>query len=197
MPKLPQLTPFGEVLESRRSAVAGSIGWQEVGELLWYAIGVRGYDDRGRAGIRTEWRPTPASGGLHAISTVCISGVPDEAPRLYDPNDHALDVLDADSSAIAAANADDLVGMVGVARGCTMRLIADSAKIEAAYENYESLLLRDAGCIIATVCLCAEWLGLRACPLGFLGQALVPAFGFPQPRFWAMGGIVISDVASL
>ncbi len=193
MPKSPPLTPFGQVLESRRSGVAGPVGWHAVGELLWYASGVRGYADQGRAGIRTEWRPTPGSGGIHAISAVCISCDPVEAPRLYAANDHAFDMLDADASTIAVANADDLVGMVGSSRGCTIRLIGDTAKIKAAYQNHESLLVRDAGCMSATIGLCAEWLGLRACPLGFLGQAIVPALGFPAARFQGIGGLIISN----
>ena len=193
VPRTAPSRDFQEVLEARRSTVAGPIGWDAIGELLWHSIGVKGYADTGRAGIRVEWRPYPASGGLHPISAVCISGVDDEAPRLYDPNDHAFEMLDTDAEAIAVANATDLDAVVGMTRGCTIRFIADAGKTGAAYENCESLLLRDAGCMLATISLCAEWLGLRACPLGFLGQTLVLPFGFPSPRFRAVGGILISS----
>jgi hypothetical protein len=52
--------------------------------------------------------------------------------------------------------------------------------------------LRDAGCLVSTLCLCAEWLDLAACPLGFLGEDMVSPLGFPQPRFRAVGGVQIT-----
>ena len=192
---IPRTAPsrdFLDVLEARRSAVAGPIGWLAVGELLWHSIGVKGFADTGRAGIRVESRPYPSSGGLHPISAVCISTDSAEAPRLYDPNDHAFELLDGGAEDIVATNAKELAAVVGVSRGSTIRFVADTEKVGAAYENYDSLLLRDTGCMLATICLCAEWLGLRACPLGFLGQSLVSAFGFPSPRFRAIGGVLVS-----
>ncbi len=56
----------------------------------------------------------------------------------------------------------------------------------AAYENAGSLILRDAGCLVLTLCLCAEWLDLAACPLGFLGEDMVSPLVFPTslPGSW-------------
>jgi hypothetical protein len=64
--------------------------------------------------------------------------------------------------------------------------------VVAVYENADSLILRDAGCLVSTLCLCAEWLDLAACPLGFLGEDMVTPLGFPRPRFRAVGGVQIT-----
>ncbi|WP_153041057.1 hypothetical protein [Paraburkholderia monticola] len=56
-----------------------------------------------------------------------------------------------------------------------MALVADMAKPKAAYENGESLLLRDAGALLQTLALATEWCGLGFCPLGILGNEVVSA----------------------
>ncbi len=107
---------------------------------------------------------------------------------------HAFMVLPADRCAVHAKNIEAVVAVLGARRGCTLRLIGDWAKLSAAYENAETLLFRDAGCLIATLCLCAEWLDLCACPLGFVGQDVVPLLGLPVDRFRAAGGVQISKL---
>lgn len=182
-----------DVLTSRRSMITGSIGWVRIAELLWHAASTKGYGSVGRAGLPIEWRASPSAGGLHPIQVVCIPEHYEDGVRLYDAMAHAFLTLDVDAERIVAVNAQEIRDVVGASRGCTLRLIADTGKIEAAYENSLSLVLRDAGCLIATFCLCAEWLGVSACPLGIMGQALVPALGYPEPRFHAVGAIQITQ----
>jgi hypothetical protein len=180
------------VVRARRSELAGPIGWSHVAELLWHAAGSKGYAHSGRAGLPIEWRASPSAGGLHPIRLVCINDDADYRARLYNSIDHAFHVLDVDGKNIVAKNTSAVAAVVGAHRGCTVRLIADITKVAAAYENPDSLVLRDAGCIVATLCLCAEWLGLAACPLGFLGEEMVSPLGFPEPRFRAVGGVQIT-----
>ncbi|AIB13200.1 hypothetical protein ABAZ39_14650 (plasmid) [Azospirillum argentinense] len=192
IPADPAPRGFIDVLRSRRSAVGGPVELDRVAELLWHAVATKGHAPAGRAGLPVEWRAAPSAGALHPISVVCI---PESAKGafLYDPREHAFRTLDVDSGHIAAANAAALVAVVGATRGCTLRLLADMDKADAAYEHAATLVLRDSGCLIATLCLCAEWLGLAACPLGFLGQGMVGKLGFPEPRFRAVGGVQVTS----
>jgi hypothetical protein len=191
-PEAPPPRDFGDVLRSRRSAVAGAVDWGEVAALLWHAAGTKGHAPAGRAGLPVEWRASPSAGGLHPIHLVCINDGGDGQVRLYDPMEHAFHVLAVPHVDVSARNAAAVAEVVGVHRGCTLRFIADVSKVGAAYESPASLVLRDAGCLVATLCLCAEWLDLAACPLGFLGHDMVGSLGFPEPRFQAVGAVQVS-----
>jgi hypothetical protein len=182
---------FGDVLEARRSAIGQSVDWPTVAELLWYAAGYRGYAEAGRAGLPIGWSACPTSGGLQSIRIVCISD-DGSAPKLYEPENHAFVVLPADRKAVQAENRAAVMSVTGAHRGCTLRLIGDRTKLSAAYENSDTLLFRDAGGIATTLCLCAEWLGLSACPLGFLGDVFLPILGLPNHRFRGAGAVQIS-----
>lgn len=179
---------FLSVLQARRSTIGGPIGFQQIADLLWYATAPSPMG-MGRAGIAVEHRPYPSAGGLHAIRLVMI----DHATRdvaLYEPAEHRFHLVDAPG--LAEANDAAVAAMVGRPGGCTLRFLADIGKAQAAYRAPESLLLRDAGCLIATLCLCAEWLDLSAIPLGFLGVDLPIMLGFPLDDFAGIGGILVS-----
>jgi hypothetical protein len=183
---------FGEVLQGRRSRIGRAVGWERVGDLLWHANRATGDASLGRAGLPVARRPAPSPGGLHPIGLVCINQGGD-FPRLYDPVRHRFHALKVDAREVGARNAAAVNAVVGKHRGCTIRFVADLAKVSAAYQAPESLVLREAGCLLAVHCLCAEWLGLAACPLGFLGQDLVETLGFPAGRFLAAGGLVVGE----
>lgn len=184
--------PFNEVLDARRSRLGGSVTWSQVADLLWFAAGARGYGSTGRAGLPIQWSAAPSAGGLSCVQVVCVA---DDAsrPRLYDPLGHRLLEISADGEAVSLANREAVAGLVGNASGCTLRLVADGDKLSAAYDDAESLMLRDAGALTATLALCATWLGMTACPLGLMGQNLVSALGFPAQRFRAVGAILIGS----
>jgi hypothetical protein len=178
-------------LANRRSRLRGAVTWAEVGNLLWHVERSTGPREIGRAAIEIERRSTPSAGGLHPISLVCI-GDDGEAARLYDRRRHAFHLLAGDTSAVARANTNAVGAVLGSDVGCTVRFLADTYKVDAAYERTASLMLRDAGALLATMGLVAEWFELAACPLGFLGQDIVELLGFPSDRFAALGGVQIS-----
>lgn len=182
---------FADVIAKRRSAVGDPVDLNSVAELLWYAVGWKGYASCGRAGLPIAWATSPSSGGLQSINIICIAE-DGAAPRLYDPVNHAFLVLRADNEPVHAENRQAVLSVTGLYRGCTLRLVSDRSKISAAYDNVDSLVFRDAGAVLATLCLCAEWLGLAACPLGFLGNAMLPLLGLPLDRFQAVGGVQVS-----
>lgn len=192
IPVDPKPRSFGDVLRSRHSIVGNPVDRFRIAELLWHAAGTKGHAPAGRAGMPIELRAAPSAGGLHPISIVCIPEAITDGVLLYDPREHAYRDLDVDQRAIVAANTADVVAVVNSPHGYTLRLFADIEKTGAAYDNPITLVYRDVGCLIGTLCLCAEWLGLAACPLGFLGQSMITALGFPEPRFHAVGGVQIS-----
>lgn len=192
-PTRPPERPFTEVLRARRSRLGAAVSWGRVADLLWYANGATGEATVGRAGLPVARRPAPSPGGLHAIHAVCINEAGD-LPRVYEPASHCFHALKVDAREIGMRNAAAVTAVAGAHRGCTIRFIADLAKASAAYRAPESLLLREAGCLLTIHCLCAEWLGLTACPLGFLGHDLVGSLGFPTDRFLAVGGVQVGEV---
>ena len=184
---------FGKVLLRRRSQIGQAVGWERVADLLWHANRATGEASIGRTGLPVARRPAPSPGGLHPIRLVCINQGGD-FPRLYDPAGHRFHALKVDAREVGARNTAAVGAVVGEHQGCTIRFVADLAKVSAAYDASESLLLREAGCLLAIHCLCAEWLGLASCPLGFLGQDLVEPLGFPTGRFLAVGGFVVGTI---
>jgi len=191
-PGPPSSRSFADVVAKRRSAVGGPIKLSSVAELLWYAVGWKGYAPSGRAGLPIAWSTSPSSGGLQSINVICIAD-DGSSPQVYDPVNHAFLVLRADNELVHEENRKAIFSVTGAYNGCSLRLVGDRSKLCAAYENADSLLLRDAGAVLATVCLCAEWLGLSACPLGFLGNGMLPLLGLPEDRFQGVGGIQISS----
>lgn len=181
---------FSAVLEGRRSRLGSAVTWEQIADLLWFAVGARGREDEGRAGLPVRWSATPSAGGLGCVHLVCI-GETGSRPRLYDPIEHRLIEIEAAGEAVARLNREEVECLLGRASGCTIRLVADWSKLSAAYENAESLMFRDAGALAATLMLCATWLGLTACPLGVVGQSLVEPLGLPSDRFRAVGAIQI------
>src|SRR3546814_373336 len=145
----------------------------------------------GRARLEAQRRVSPSAGGLHPIHLVCIKSE-QSAAKLYEPSTHGFRVLQTDHARVHQANEREVSAVLGANRGCTVRFIADAIRVSAAYEHPESLILRDAGALLATLCFYAEWLGLAACPLGFLGRELVEELGFPSDKFAAVGGVQIS-----
>ncbi len=139
---------FADVLSSRRSAVGGTLDFCRVGELFWHAAATKGSASSGRAGIPIEWRATPSSGGLHPIHLVCVPDTVENGIFIYDAQNHAVAELSVAADAVVRTNAEAVTAVVGRSKGWTIRFIADFAKLDAAYENAWSLLLRDSGCLL-------------------------------------------------
>lgn len=191
-PTAPSPRDFRDVLESRRSAVHGPLSKEELASLLWYATGIRGWEQSGRAGLPISWRPAPSAGGLHPIEIVAIPACVDEEILHYDPLDHCYGYWGGPWCDLITEHIAMTTLAVGAVSGWTLFMIADFARTDAAYENPVTLIMRDAGCLVGTLCLCAEWLGLSSCPIGSLRQDLVAKLGYPEDRFMAVGAVQIS-----
>lgn len=186
----PPQRSFLDVLQSRQSSVGSRVQIQEIADLLWYAMAPTPVG-RGRAGMPVEHRPYPSFGGLCCVRVLVVCR-DEQLVALYEPREHRLDVIEVPG--LIAENNDDVALVLGHAVGCTLRFVGDLSKAQAAYTSPETLLLREAGGLSATIGLCAEWLSLRSCPLGSLGSSLCDLLGNSHGLI-GLGGIQISSEA--
>lgn len=192
VPKLYPSTSFHTVLIKRRSGLGGPCEISSLAPLLWHACRVQRRWPPGRAGIRWEWRAAPSSGGLHPIEIICIPAKSGQEIFRYDPKRHALDVLECQTQDVIQRNSAELLKIFGGASGVTLQMVADLSKVAAAYTNPLALVLRDAGCLVSIISLCATWLGYASCPIGRLGTNLLKYLALPPHRYVAVGGVQIT-----
>ena len=137
----------------------------------------------------SESRTAPAAGGIHCIRLICLALNSDGITGLYEPDRHELVLLDeAVQKAATDENRRSVSAICGASSGVTLQFAADVPRIEAAYENPETLIWRDAGALLMTVALVAEALDLAAAPLGRVGDSIVRAAGLD--RGWRGAGAI-------
>jgi len=138
--------------------------WNEISALLWYGARTRETRNDG-----SQHRAAPSAGGLHPIDIVVFHRA---KFYLYDSMFHSVRHI-ASPSRTADELRKTIAKLVPKNRGNALLLVASTKVTAAKYLNCESLLWRDAGTLIATLGLCAEWLDLGFCALGILGTSAV------------------------
>jgi SagB-type dehydrogenase family enzyme len=181
-------TPFLQVLEQRRSnGFLRELSLEALAELLWHGARTRG-TGRGRLGLPWQHRSAPSAGGIHPIELfVRVPG--DDRLHHYDPLTHAMAAVEVVSDAELRFLDRQVRAAAPTAYGTILILLANTNRVEAAYERSESLVWRDAGCVMMTLHLVAEYLGLAFCPVGVIGSALVKALG--EPSGWVAAGTCV------
>jgi hypothetical protein len=99
---------------------------------------------------------------------------------LYDPLHHSLQQLAGVNALDVARVRAEFHEVLSSARGDFLVLLADVERTRAKYANPDSLIWRDAGCLLATAQLVACWLGLGSCLLGVLGGGAVDLVAGPS-----------------
>jgi hypothetical protein len=184
---------FQEVLEARRSRrnmVPPSLG--RIAELLWHGARVR-ETGTGRFGLAWEHRASASGGGLHPLGVVVAIPGWDEL-YFYDSLRHELMECVGTRDALLALRNRAREVLPECADSAILTLFADRGYAASGYEFSESLIWRDAGCLLATLHMCAEWLGLEFCPLGILGHEVVDALSGDE-RLVAAGACVCGERA--
>lgn len=181
-------TPFLQVLDQRRSiGVSRELPLEALAELLWHGARVR-ETGRGRLGLPWQHRSAPSAGGIHPLELfIRVRG--DGGLHHYDPIAHALALVDAVNDSELLSLDRQVTAAAPNALGTILILVANTNLAEAAYENSESLVWRDAGFLMMTLHLVSECLGLAFCPVGVLGTALVKALG--EPSGWVAAGTCV------
>jgi hypothetical protein len=135
-----------------------------------------------------ESRPTPSAGGTHAIQLLILPLDPGASARVYDNDRHALGTCKGDGPGALALNRSSISTITAATSGTTVQLFADPTRLAACYENHETLLWRDAGALLATICFAATAFGLTSVALGRQGTSIVRTFGLPEP-IKGVGGV--------
>ena len=171
---------FIETLNARRSGIGAPLDVHDLSSLLWHSMLLRERRHDGRFGIPWESRSAPSGGGLHPIELLCLPVGESEHGGLYRGKDHALLKI-CDGQEACALNTASVTQLTGATGGTTLQLVADWSKLDACYEEAESLLWRDSGALASCICLVATALRLTAIPLGRIGTEILRAAGFSKP----------------
>lgn len=158
-----------------------------LGSLLWHGARVR-ETTIGRLNIASSRRPSPSAGGIHPIEIFVRTRTEDRIER-YDAMAHALSSVEVISPNALAMFDRQVAAAAPGADGFVVAFIADCGRTDAAYEHSESLVWRDAGCLMMTLHLVSDSLDLAFCPVGVLGNALAEALG--APKGWVAAGTCV------
>lgn len=161
---LPQLD---NVLASRRSTHRFSdLSLETLGHVLWLSSHCQRAKDS-EFGFLLQQRPLPSAGGMHPIHIIV------KMPRLewarYNATAHALDVLSVPSS-WSEAFAHRCNEVVPTGNGTLMLFVAEPGMTAAKYDNFESLVWRDAGVLQGDLAIIAAGLNCGFCLLGINGN---------------------------
>ena len=158
--------------------------------LLWLAVKTRDVGVRDSK-IVQQYRPAPASGAVHAVDLLVLSRVRDRwGAFLYDPGAHALIVLSVQRSRLSAM-LHEVETNLRFGTATVLWMVGDVNRLRARYVNEQSLIWRDAGALLATICLAAEALGLAACPLGGLAEPYVTRMFRGEGKILSLGGLIV------
>ena len=182
---LPQ-KQFFEVLQARRSRTGGPIAIEQVGRILHFSMQLREQRSDGRFGF-WESRTCASAGGIHGIR-VCLVPISDEKPGgFYSPDDHTLSAMQ-NASTVRSEATRFLRDLKLPPSGWVVQLVADVAAYSDRYLNPESLILRDAGALCATISLVCEAFGERSRLLGHLDRGIVTALDLGA-NYAGVGGV--------
>ncbi|MGQ7935501.1 hypothetical protein [Paraburkholderia sp. D1E] len=137
-------------------------------------------------------RASPSAGGLHPIEIV-VQGLSDHAGLFhYDPESHRLIELEygqfAQEKLFAEAEA-----CLPCSAATIFWMLAVPQRTEMKYSNADTLILRDAGALIATLVLCATALQLFSAPLGTRGEPMLSNLTTWSLPVVGVGGVHVSS----
>jgi hypothetical protein len=82
--------------------------------------------------------------------------------------------------------------VVDPGEGFLLFLFVDPSRIRGRYQNWESLVWRDAGALIGGITLVASALGCASCPLGLSGGDEIKAI-LGMPEVMGVGVCIVGD----
>lgn len=175
--------PLREVLTERRSIRAFAPSPLPLGHLgVFLARSARVRAPLGPLWFQQTQRPSPSGGGRHSLEAYVIArDVSGLAPGAYhyDPFDHTLNRLAPwdDELAIVLNTTVTTPAYMEQPPPASLLLASHAARTGWKYEGLAlSLIYRDTGCLLQTLCLTATDLGLGACPTGTMRPTSQIAF---------------------
>jgi SagB-type dehydrogenase family enzyme len=182
-----------QVMHQRQSRrVFGALSEQQLSALLWFSAKTL-RAKRELSGFSSQHRPAPSGGGRHPVHILLLTPASDElAVTVYEPEGHALLVLDQPEPAMTSIFAKGLQAVLPPQSGTVLWLAAEHTRTSSRYLHCESLVWRDAGALLATIHLAAEALSLNCCAYGVVGGAWITRL-FPRAPFVGVGGCVVGS----
>lgn len=178
---------FLDVLDNRRTRYADEcLNVDQLSELLWHGGRVRErFDDS------SSHRAAPSAGGIHPIE-ILVHGLSDATGLFhYDAEKHRLIEVAHDLTI-----ADELVTEADSCLPCRpatlLWFLAVTQRTDAKYTNADTLVLRDTGALITTLCLCGTALKFQPVPLGTRGEPMLSRLTTWSVPVTGVGGMHIS-----
>jgi hypothetical protein len=118
-------------------------------------------------GFQLQQRPIPSAGAIHPIHV--ILSVPGLGWSRYNSISHSLEALDlpADWSATLESKCNELVA---IEDGSLVLFVAEPGMTAAKYDEFESLVWRDAGILQSAFAVVAAAANCNLCLLGITGN---------------------------
>jgi len=197
---VPREVPFFATLLLRRTRREfGPLTEEQLSTLLWFtsrtlATTCNPLDGAQRSSSpRWEHRVTPSAGGRHPVDVIVMQRSDQRRATLalYDPLMHALVPLVIRERSALTKLEREVSGIVSPGRGLVLWHATQAMRTHSRYENGESLVWRDVGCLVAMTAIVAEAMCLACCPLGFTGHPQLERALGGDGRLGSAGGCVI------
>jgi hypothetical protein len=186
----PPPASFASVLEARRSnRTLRPAPIREIVNALAFATRPRFVLD-GDCYLRSR-RPTPSAGAIHPIEIVIADWRGSDRLMRYNALDHSIEILRITHPEKVREFADLCANLLPDAHGTALVLIADQHRTQSLYNNFSSLIWRDAGALLEVLALVATAYRLRFCPLGILGGHVVDALALCLEQAIGVGCAII------
>lgn len=171
--------PFADILASRRSERSfGPMRLADLANVLVPSARVQRWWEAPDGYTATE-RPAPSAGGRHPLELSLLAlNVHGLGPGLWHFDPVVCDLVRADlpDDVGRTALAEVLAALEGDGMpAAAIFAVADFARTLSRYPNGMSLVLRDAGALLATLHLCATAAGLSSCIVGTTGALVYEA----------------------
>jgi hypothetical protein len=116
-----------------------------------------------------------------------------DAAFLYSPEYHALGVLPWGNRLTTRQIVTEVGAVFPVSRATVIWFVADLPKIAAHYRNYESLLWRDCGSLLASLSFAASALGYASCAIGVHDTRTLRKVLKASNGWVGVGGIAVAN----
>ena len=183
---------FLDVVMRRRSRSKGdAVNKLELSKFLYYSSKVIS-QERQPSGFVSQQRPSPSAGGRHPIDLLVGKGGEAEDYYIYDPLRHCLLEVHLINPTYQRRLCNEAAASLSTRSATFIFFLGQISRTSAKYENPETLLWRDSGCLLATMGLVAEALGLNFCASGITGNPWIQQL-FGTDTLLGLGAAVLAN----
>lgn len=139
-----------------------------------------------------QHRASPSAGGIHPIDIFLLNLSPDEeAVYFYDPLSHALKKIGTPVAKKLRGLRSNAFSVKNESDAAIIWFGAQTHLTSAKYNNYESLIWLDSGCLMMTCYMVATALRLRCCALGTTGDKYFSELRHGSVSMRGIGGLLV------